>query len=349
VPKRRYHIHVVCAANDQPLVVDRMAIFFQSRAFLTYDVSSKLPQAALHGRQCIEACDYAVVVIGDNYGATHNTGVSQMHLSYLSAKAKLKPMLILIKTHQEDTNVSRHLQDFTRLVEQQASNIYYYDDSTNIDQLLTYAYNDMIERYPATGWVRANAVVDTQTSANASSQSTRISSTALSSIITSSPSSSYRSTAAKRAHNDAPAEVNFDSITQPLTLTDTFDFQYSAQAYEGGNLTDVTMGLSCQWQEILQALIKIPVAFSSYGLQSSINRLITSKAERDIKQRMPDVHAVSRCQIAQNDLVKLQRFLVAANWIQLTASGARSSQELWKLTFYAKKLFENSKEKTGKL
>lgn len=341
MPNRRYHIHVVCAANDQLLVLDRMAIFFQSRAFLTHDVSSKLPQAALYGRQCIEACDYTVVVVGDTYGATHNTGVSQLHLSYLSAKAKLKPMLILIKTHQEGADVSRQLQDFTRLVEQQASYIYYYDEATNIDQLLTYAYGDMTERYPALGWVRATAA-DTPPKQNMPPQSTTISAAALSSITTSSAISSYTSTAAKRTIDEVIPEANFDSITKALLLTDTFEFHYSVQAFEGGNLTDVSMSMSCTWQEILQALIKIPAAFSSYGLQSCINRLITAKAERDIKQLMPNVHAISRCQISHNDVIKLQHLLVAANWIQLTASGARASQELWKLTFYAKKTFEGS-------
>lgn len=87
--------------------------------------------------------------------------------------------------------------------------------------------------------------------------------------------------------------------------------------------------------------MKIPATFSSYGLQSAINRLIASKAEHDIKQEMPNVHAVARCQIAQNDLNHLQRQLVAANWIQLTTYGTRVSQELWKLTFYAQNLLKN--------
>ena len=104
---RRYHIHVICADNDQLLVLDSVAMFFQGRAFLTYDVSSKLPKAALYGRQCIDACDYALMIIGDSYGTAQNTGVSQMHLSYLNAKAKLKPLLILVKSHHNEVNISR--------------------------------------------------------------------------------------------------------------------------------------------------------------------------------------------------------------------------------------------------
>lgn len=68
MPNRRYHIHIICADNDQLLVLDSFAIFFQARAFLTYDVSSKLSKASFYGRQCIDSCDYAVMIIGDSYG-----------------------------------------------------------------------------------------------------------------------------------------------------------------------------------------------------------------------------------------------------------------------------------------
>lgn len=334
---RRYYIHVVCAANDQPLVLDRLAIFFQTRAFLTSDVSSELPRAALYGRQCIEDCDYTVVVVGDSYGATHNTGVSQMHLSYLSAKAKLKPMLILMKNHQENANISSQLKEFRRLVDRQNIDIYRYNSPVEIDRLLINAYESMIERYPALSWIREN-------DANTSSGTSNISNNSATPPNVTSSHASLLSANSSNKQADNPLKVSevFDSLTKSLSLTETFEFQYSAQAYEGGNLTDVTMSLRCTWQEILYAIITIPSAFSSYGLQSCINRLITAKADTDIKKLMPNVHVVARCQISQDDLLKLQRLLVAANWIQLTAAGSRATQERWKLTFYAKKIYQES-------
>lgn len=329
---RRHHIHVICAANDQPLVLDCVAIFFQTRAFLTYDVSSALPRAALYGRQCIDDCDYAVLVIGHSYGATQNKGVSQMHLSYLSAKAKMKPMLILIKNQQEHTELSPQLKDFIRLVERQNIDINYYASATEIDRRLNHSYEAMIERHPALSWVR-------ESSASIPPSPARVSPTANKPTVAS----------AKPADIPAALQHSFDTVTKPLVLSDIFEFQYSAQAYEGGNLTDVVRTLSCSWQEILNALIKIPQNFSSYGLQNSINRLIATKAEYDIKQHMPNVHAVARCQIKQADLVKLQHALVAANWIQMASAGTRASQELWRLTFYAKKIYEESQMTLNKM
>lgn len=302
-------------------------MFFQSRAFLTYDVSIKLKQASLYGRQCIDVCDYAIVIVGDSYGDTQNMGASQMHLSYLSAKAKLKPMMILIKTHEEDTNLSRQLKEFTNLVERQANHVYYYDDFTDIEQLLTFAYDSMIESYPvAPSWIK-------------NQDKEGISKFLTSDVIS-------KQAASQVAHNETSGmnetDDIIDDLTESLDLSEQLDITYSAQAYEGGNLTDVMMSMKLTWQEVLQALARIPIAFSSNGLQSCMNRLIATKAEQDIKNKMPNVHAVSRCQIGQEDLVKLQRSLIAANWIQLTASGSRNSQELWKLTFYAKKILEDN-------
>ncbi|WP_262880791.1 DUF4062 domain-containing protein [Psychrobacter sp. ANT_WB68] len=331
MPNRRYHIHVICADNDQLLVLDSVAMFFQARAFLTYDVSSKLPKASLYGRQCIDACDYALMIIGDSYGTAQNTGVSQMHLSYLNAKAKLKPLLILVKNHHNEVNISRQLQEFTNMVTKKADKIYYYDTENDIEQLLIQAYYKMVANHKVgDGWIR---VSDELIKANKS-------------VVTEETVATFSTNRVLKQAQEHPAILNHlavDSVSKPIILTDTFEIQYKAQAYEGGNLSDVTRPMILSWQEVLVSLMKIPATFSSYGLQSAINRLIATRAEPDIKKDMPNVHAVARCQISQDDLNQLQRQLVAANWIQLTTYGTRVTQELWKLTFYAKSLLADKK------
>ncbi len=336
MPNCRYHIHVICADNDQLLVLDSLAMFFQSHAFLTYDVSSKLPKASLYGRQCIDSCDYALMIIGDSYGTVQKTGVSQMHLSYLNAKAKLKPLVILIKNHRKDTDTSRQLQEFIKSVTRQYNQIYYYDTEDDIEQLLVQAYYKILNDHEMTGgWIRASEEMIKFSKQTVAERFTDL--------------LSNHKMVEKDSDEVTEAGSVADGVSSTIVLSETFNIQYSAQAYEGGNLTDVTRVMTLTWQEILVALIKIPTTFSSYGLQNTINRLIAVKAEQDIKQDMPNVHAVSRCQIFQGDLNKLQRQLVAAKWIQLTTYGAygtRVSQELWKLTLYAKSLVDSEDAET---
>ena len=200
---------------------------------------------------------------------------------------------------------------------------YYYDTETDIEPLLVQAYYNAVTNHQVVGgWLRANEEMikfSKQTVAERFAD--------------------LLSTDKTLKENSPPAdEFVSDDVSKPIVLLEAFDIQYSAQAYAGGNLTDVTRPMTLTWQEILIALMKIPATFSSYGLQNAVNRLIASKAEQDIKKEMPNVHAVSRCQISQDDLNQLQRQLVGANWIQLTTYGTRVSQELWKLTFHAKNL-----------
>lgn len=238
MPNRRYHIHIICADNDQLLVLDSLAIFFQSRAFLTYDVSSQLPKASLYGRQCIDSCDYALMLIGDSYGTVQRNGVSQMHLSYLNAKAKLKPLIILIKNHHPDASISRQLQEFIKSVTRQDNTIYYYDTETDIEPLLVQAYYNAVTNHQVVGgWLRANEEMikfSKQTVAERFAD--------------------LLSTDKTLKENSPPAdEFVSDDVSKPILLLEAFDIQYSAQAYAGGNLTDVTRPLTLTWQEILIA------------------------------------------------------------------------------------------------
>ncbi len=351
---RRYHIHVICTAHDQPLILDSLAVFFQKSAFLTYDISNQLSQASLYSRQNIESCDYIIVVIGDNYGASGNVFVSQMHLSYLSARAKLKPMLTLIKTHNDTVQSSWQLLDFIRLVERQSNHIYYYNNSTDIEQLLTYANSEMLGKDGITAeWVRQSVLTNPSNVPNDkrnvihsipikdNEPSLNSFKGELSYIDASDPTIEGKDTTFDNSNIVNPKkDIDTDTLTTAILLTETIDIRYSAQAYEGGNLSDVAMSTTLTWQQILTALAKIPLAFSNYGLQSCLNRLIAGNVEAEIKAQMPKVHAVSRCKISEEDLARLQRLLVAANWIQIVTTANRSTQELWKLTFYAKQLYD---------
>lgn len=347
---RRYHIHVICVAHSQPLILDSLAVFFQSRAFLTYDVSTVLPQSALYGRQCVDACDYVLIVIGDSYGTSPNLVVSQMHLSYLSAKSKSKPIMTLVKRQYDSLEASRQLQDFTRMVERQTSHVYYYDDNTDIKQLLSSAYTGMVtsNELPI-GWLKAHDDASVQSRTVSTKQPVDKSGSFIKTavedrVFSRNNSASYDAKNYNANHYNSDSYVATDNLTKIIKLTETFDIEYNAQAYEGGNLTDVTLTMTLSWEDMLLALGNMPTVFSSYGLQSHLNRLIASKAEAEIKQLMSNVHAVARCQIVKRHLDKLQRILIAANWIEIKASGSdlRETKELWSLTYYAKTLFESN-------
>ena len=89
----RYHAHVIKVADEQPLASAQLALFFEQQAFLTQDLAVISTDTINYSRRCIEKCDFVIMLIGDSYGQTNMSGVSQMHLSYLTAKAKRKPLM----------------------------------------------------------------------------------------------------------------------------------------------------------------------------------------------------------------------------------------------------------------
>lgn len=334
MPNRRYHIHVICAANDQVAVLDRLAIFFEQKAFLTKEINSHDLDAVNYSRRCIESCDFVLVLVGDSYGDTNTTGVSQLHLSYLNARTKNKPMLTLLKSHLEDSGITRQLRDFIRLIEQQqVTEIYYYDAQTDMPQLLDYAYTEMLQRHrqAGIGWVRANQSIETalqQTVSQPYHDTASIPATIQNTLV-------EGSEAEKNSNGAATLGVNIDPRANPDM---TFLVNYTAHAFEGGNLTEVSLKAPLSWRDIITMLAQTATIFSAHGLQRSMNDLVSAHAKDSIKKSMPKAHAVSRCQVMPADLQWIQSQLSQAGWVEPVASSARLSRELWQLTSDAKLL-----------
>lgn len=318
MPNRRYHIHLACVSNDQPDVLDNLALFFEHRAFLTRDLRVMNNSDTMnYSRRCIDSCDYVIVIIGDEYGELNPSGVSQLHLSYINAKTKNKPMLILIKSHDDTQDLSRQLIDLIRMIEQQkAGFIYYYDNKTNLSLLLENAFAEMLRHYKGLGWVRA-----TPKEAQAPS---------------------YRSAEVQHHSNqnmlNKPSKVDQNSLIQNVHLNNSLTLHYYAHAYSAGNLAEVSLQADTTWREILKILLKLPSQFSTQGLLRALNDLVSLNAMETVKQTMPNVHAVSRCQVTQADLMWIQEELISLGWIESINSHTRSSRELWTVTQHAKQI-----------
>lgn len=357
---RRYHIHVACTADAPADLMDSLALFFERRAFLTYDLLTNQAETAGYSRRCIDSCDYVLLLVADSYGERNNTGVSQLHLSYVYAKTKNKPMVVLVKTHNDEEVLPRQLRDFITLVEQHVGQVNYFNDETDMGDLLSYTYNELQQQHPLAGWLPAkdsiseaiqNSVQRTPSSPNKemlnleSRPDTEVD-TSFENLLREVSSQSIKSSTAKTFQSQAPvSSANFlaqdpHSSSQKYEphIEEKVHLHYSAHAYAKGNLSDVSMSVSVSWLEIVASLIKIPSPFSSYGLQRCLNALVSKDAEEHIKNKMPNVHAVSRCQVVAADIQDIQEQLYEAGWIKSLTNHQRHSRELWHVTERAKQL-----------
>lgn len=331
MPNRTYHIHVICDLTWQQPLADELAVFFENKAFLTYDLCGSHAQAASYSRRCIDACDYVLVILIDSYGTLNNTGVSQLHLSYLNARTRKKPMLILLKSHRDTSKLDRAFSDLLRLVEQQQHpHTHYYDYDTDLAQLLGYAYDKLLENYVGIGWIRAKNAIKTA-----------ITNAALAQTKSSAEQGMLAVTAAQAKTVTRIPPVTEKSVSvgdDGVAATDQIQVQYTAHAYEHGNLTEVSLMTELSWQHILHSLNATMPTFSLHGLQRCLNDLVGIGVTQRVKQTMPEVHAVSRCQVANIDVQRIQSQLLASQWIQTDSNSSRPNRVVWKITDQGKRI-----------
>lgn len=290
----RQHIHLICDSSDSSLhaLQDAVVMFFENKANITYDLFTATTATANYSWRCVNACDWAIMLVGDSYGQLTNTGVSQLHISYLNAKTKNKPISVLVVPSE---NRPRQLLDLLAIIQNQNQDIYHIDEDTHIGDLLEalqYMYLPEQDKPAPT-----IASVSTNTSSRKKS-------------------SKDSGVAPKK-----PAPFLQDEIL----------LSCQAHAFRGGTLIEVGFMAKTTWREVLQTLAGVP-SFSSQGLLKLLSELVSVQAMPSVKVMHPDVHAISRCQIAKTDMAWLQKELHEVGWIGKLSNG----RDVWQLTDVAK-------------
>ncbi len=357
----RYHVHTIMVVDEQPIVSSQMALFFETVAFMTQDLATVSVETMNYSRRCIEACDFVVMVVGDGYGKTNASGVSQLHLSYLTAKSKQKPLLIFIKTDDVE-NSSRQRQDFVGLLESQNSqDIYYYNNETVFAPQLAEGYEQFSSGLSKPSWSKASTLnpmampvleqnLDARTKpelrkqtdkSDVSLSNTPLNPSAISRQLSGSSSrSSVGASSMMSSMASGKVRSTFMHLEQEDTyfingLDDCFSLSYRAHAYQEGNLQEVFLTEQVTWRQILKVLSGLGQSFSSDALLRGLNDLVAENAGEIVKGVVPNAHAVSRCQVSPAELSWILHQLVYNNWIESQIVNQRTHREFWHLTVQA--------------
>lgn len=176
----RHHVHLIFDANDATLhpFYDALVLFLDDLSeqlsgnkgaiYFTHDLFGATPQTASYSWRGVNSCDVCLVLIGQSYGALSNTGVSQLHISYLNAKTRSKPLLVFATN---STTRPRQLIDLLGVIEPQQA-VYPLISATAFTRELKKLYPDTQEFFvkkPDAPLLRTpkNAVIKPDTSAGA--------------------------------------------------------------------------------------------------------------------------------------------------------------------------------------
>lgn len=288
----RQHIHLICDSSDSSLhsLRDTVVMFFENKADLTYDLFTATTATSNYSWRCVNACDWVIMLVGDSYGQLVNTGVSQLHISYLNAKTKNKPISILVLPSDKRP---RQLLDLLAIIQSQNQDIYHLDEDTHVGDLLeALQYMYLPEQVKA---------------------------------VTAKPATTTLEKSKKFSKDSiAPQKV------APF-LQDEILLSCQAHAFRGGTLIEVGFMAKTTWHEVLHTLDGVP-SFSSQGLLRLLSDVVSTQAMPTVRAMHPDVHAISRCQIAKTDIAWLQKELREVGWIGKLSSG----RDVWQLTDAAK-------------
>lgn len=300
VSNHRPHIHIICDSKDATLhpLLDAITVCFESCAYLTYDLFITGSDSASYSWQCINKCQFVFILIGKNYGELSNTGVSQLHVSYLNAKTKNRPLIAFIT---DETERPRQLTDLITLVESQAQTIHQINPTTHLKLLLEKVKPTIT---PCKNGFDNLNLQNSKTTPNLA------------------PSSlNYESLIPKKIAPRPQDEVLLNC---------------NAHAFRGGTLIEVAFLANVTWQMILASLDS-SLAFTSQGLWRMLNDLVTPQAMPAIKVNNPMVHAISRCQIAKADMLWVEEELAESGWI-VPAPISTPTKPTWRMSDSAKKI-----------
>ena len=326
--KYRHHIHVIFDPTDPSLyeLRDRVAAFFAPYAFLSHDLILPQANAANFSWRCINECNYVLMLIGNRYGQEGVTGVSQLHVSYLNAKTKHKPLAVLQKSQpssDDETDIihadnldsrlmatalnntlnKTKLSDLISLIKEQHK-IYMVDDQTDYVLLFADIYEHFISERPVKGWKLDTSPIGYLDDADR--------------LLPTITQLGKKSVSARK--------IPFHNLEDDLMINCT------AHAFEDGTLHEVAFMASVNWRELVVRLINHDLPFSSQGLARKLNELVTPNAPAIIQIEHPNAHAISRIQVIKADLQWVHEELANAGWI----IALDAAKDMWGVSDFAK-------------
>ena len=324
--KKRYHIHVCLVRNENSHLEDAIAYALSADYFLTWDLLPTHKSFVEYSRQQIDQCDYMLYILGENYGALSPSGVSYLHLNYIYAATTRIPMVALISSQASKNDTSRQRWDLFNLVNKEQGNrtVVYYTVEEGIKDAMR-LFDELKTGSSRLGWVRGRHAVSEISKPNHPLKNTATTEeSALTVTLAEKPQPSTTTNTAHIGVILPPIKVPVDVLQQKVLVN------YSAHAYEGGNLRDIMAAHTFTWGEIIGLLQALPQPFTNDMMLRQLNDSLKESALIEASKVSAKVHAVSRCQLSAVDYQWLKNQLIERQWL-VSAKEEKSLRELWRI------------------
>lgn len=325
---KRYQVFISTSGSEmQPerIILSQTLV---GMGFFSWGLEQRNPLSTAFARRQIDDCDYVVILLGSQYGEQSVSGVGYMHLEYIYAVTKQKPIIVFMhddpasrepSLHDAKAELREKFSDFRKLLQNEVDQVFTYRSLRDLEMAVRLNMPQMLERYPVTGWVRpqnAQALHDEIDQLKA-----RI--------------AQMEAEAGKREPDP------FLSLPK-VSMHEIFSFEYRMHAYQDGNFKELKIQKKLTWAELLAILGSTfvnptPEEFFSKRL----NEYLNETGLEDARIEMPRAHAVARAQMNIRALHSLKMQMRQNDWIVPTGRDDRQ-RLLWQITAKAQKLIESN-------
>lgn len=325
---KRYQVFISTSGKDmQP---ERMTLSqtLVGMGFFSWGLEQRTPLSTAFARRQIDDCDYMILLLGSQYGEQSVSGVGYMHLEYIYAVTKQKPIIVFMHEdpdsresclHDEKPELKNKFKDFRKLLQNEVDQVFTYRSLRDLELSVRFNMSQMLERYPVQGWVRPQ---NTQALHDEIDQ--------------------LKAKLVQLETESGKRQVDpFLSVTK-AAMHDTFSFEYRMHAYQDGNFKELKIQKNMTWAQLLQLLGShfinpTPEEFFTKAINDHLNE----NGLADAREQMPRAHAVARSQINIRALHNVKMQMRQNDWIVPTGRDDRQRM-LWQLTAKGQKLFDSN-------
>ncbi len=331
---KRYQVFITTSGKEmQPerMVVTQTLI---GMGFFSWGLEQRTPLSTAFARRQIDDCDYVLLLLGSQYGEQSVSGVGYMHLEYIYAITKQKPVIVFMHdapdTRTEDLQDStavlkNKFQEFRHQLQKEIEQVVTYKTLRDLELAVRSYMPQMLERYPVVGWVRPQNLQVLQDEID-----------------------KLKSQLAK-ARSEQTTVHGLKDVDPFLTLpkvysNEIFSFDYRMHAYQDGNFKELTPMREMSWLELVKVLSsefreQMPEEFFSKVLNEHLN----NTGLNDALRVMPRAHAVSRAQINIRALHTIKQQMRQNEWVVPVGRDERQRM-LWKMTAKGLKLIDGDSQ-----
>lgn len=345
----RFYVLVSTSGPDVDAERQVVSQALMSMGFFCWSPERRGPLTTNLIRRQIDDCDYFVVLMSGQYGALSASGVSYLHLDYIYALAKQKPMLVLLHESPDQLSVgtrdasdaaSGRFREFRRQLQRDRDLVLTFRDLGDLERVVQQAMPQLCERYPLQGWSRERsggvAALLQSPASRPAADNTQVAQ--LQKRIQQLEQQLSEQAQAAPQHSLPVSPLTSTSLpalpkgAEAAALEDQVTLEYRMQAYQDGNFRELKPQRTLTWRELLVA---IGPGFSPAASEENFSRLISdylaTTALHDARQQLPRAHAVSRCQVGVQTLYTIKAQMRQNGWIMPIGRDAQH-RILWELS-----------------